>query len=103
MDFDDIFLTIAKIFAIILMVLVVCIIVLGIKASIQDTEYIKQYEAEIKVESKEDDRFEIIQEWTNNFVFYDKETKVQYYYIYDGVTVLLDKDGKPLLYEGGQV
>ena len=36
---------------------------------------------------------------------YDKETKVEYfmfggYKIGGGITVLVDKDGKPLLYEG---
>lgn len=49
---------------------------------------------------KEKDRFEIIQEWKGrNFTFYDKTTKVQYYYIQGGITVLVDADGKPLLYK----
>ena len=37
-------------------------------------------------------------------IYYDKETKVMYLisYIYKGggITVLVDRDGKPLLYEG---
>lgn len=36
-----------------------------------------------------------------NFIFYHKNTKVMYYISYDGVaTVMLDADGKPLLWEG---
>ena len=84
-----------RIFLMAILILFAFLFAVGIKALAEQTE--------IKVETKEDDRFEIIQEWTNNFVFYDKETKVQYYYIYDGVTVLLDEDGKPLLYEGDQI
>ena len=48
---------------------------------------------------KETDRFIKTEVWSDNFVFVDKETKVQYYYAAGAMTVLLDKDGKPLLYE----
>jgi hypothetical protein len=60
-------------------------------------------------EAKIEDRFVKIQEWDNfsgtNFVMYDKETKVQYYvFTYynhgGGITVLVDAEGKPLLYKG---
>lgn len=48
---------------------------------------------------KPTDRFIKTEVWSDNFVFVDKETKVQYYYAAGAMTVLLDKDGKPLLYE----
>ena len=52
-----------------------------------------------------EDRFVKIQDWGYNFVMYDKETRVQYFAFADynyggGITVLVDADGKPLLYEG---
>jgi hypothetical protein len=55
-------------------------------------------------EAYTDDRFVKIQSWGNNFVMVDKETGVQYYafsiaYGGGGITVLVDADGKPLLYE----
>ena len=50
----------------------------------------------------EDDRFLKI-ESINGWIYVDKETKVQYLFIkrFDsaGLTVLLDSDGTPLLYE----
>ena len=56
-------------------------------------------------QAAQEDRFVKIQDWGDNFVIYDKETKVQYYAFGDynyggGITVLVDQDGKPLLYEG---
>ncbi len=48
---------------------------------------------------KPTDRFIKTEVWSDNFVFVDKETKVQYYYAAGAMTVLVDKDGKPLLYE----
>lgn len=52
-----------------------------------------------------EDRFIKLQDWGDNFVMYDKETGVQYFSfgIYNrggGITVLVDADGKPLLYQG---
>lgn len=47
-----------------------------------------------------EDRFVKILDYGNNFVMYDKETKVQYFASTIGITVLLNQDGKPLLYEG---
>lgn len=48
-------------------------------------------------------RFVKIENWGDNFTFYDRETKVQYYFLKRGygagLTVLVDADGKPLLYE----
>ena len=53
----------------------------------------------------ENERFVIIQQESYGKVMYDKETKVEYfmfggYKIGGGITVLVDKNGKPLLYEG---
>ena len=55
-------------------------------------------------EAYTEDRFVKTQNWGNNFVMVDKETRVQYYvfcvpYAGGGITVLVDADGKPLLYE----
>lgn len=51
----------------------------------------------------ENERFVIIQQEHNGKVMYDKETKVEYFRFGGfndggGITVLVDKDGKPLLY-----
>ena len=52
-----------------------------------------------------DDRFEIVEDgWTNSnraFIMVDKETKVMYLMFNGGggITVMLDADGKPLLWE----
>nr|DAI07364.1 MAG TPA: Protein of unknown function (DUF3139) [Bacteriophage sp.] len=51
----------------------------------------------------ENERFVIIQKERNGKVMYDKETKVEYFMFNDykcggGITVLVDKDGKPLIY-----
>ena len=51
----------------------------------------------------ENERFVIIQQERNGKVMYDKETKVEYFMFNDykcggGITVLVDKDGKPLIY-----
>lgn len=52
-----------------------------------------------------DYRFITIQKWNDNKVIYDKETRVQYFVFSEykaggGITVLVDAEGKPLLYEG---
>lgn len=53
-----------------------------------------------------DDRFiEIYKQYSKTFrIYYDKKTKVMYLvadiYKGGGITVLVDKDGKPLLYKG---
>ena len=49
-----------------------------------------------------EDRFEKIEEWSNNFIMYDKETKVQYFVFEGGITPLLDSEGKPILYLEGE-
>lgn len=51
----------------------------------------------------ENERFVVIQQECNGKVMYDKETKVEYFmfgnYRYGGgITVLVDKYGKPLIY-----
>ena len=48
------------------------------------------------------DRFEKIEEWSNNFIMYDKETKVQYFVFEGGITPLLNQEGKPILYLEGE-
>ena len=60
---------------------------------------------EIKKESEEnipEDRFVKIEEWSNNFIMYDKQTKVQYFVFEGGITPLLDSEGKPILYLEGE-
>ena len=52
------------------------------------------------VQAAQEDRFVKIYDWGDNFIAYDKETKVEYFVFEGGLTVLVDKDGKPLLYEG---
>ena len=51
----------------------------------------------------ENERFVIIQQRYDEKVMYDKETKVEYFMFGGfrdggGITVLVDKDGKPLIY-----
>lgn len=60
---------------------------------------------ETQKESEEnipEDRFEKIEEWSTNFIMYDKETKVQYFVFEGGITPLLDSEGKPILYLEGE-
>ena len=60
---------------------------------------------ETQKESEEnipEDRFEKIEEWSNNFIMYDKETKVQYFVFEGGITPLLNQEGKPILYLEGE-
>ena len=60
---------------------------------------------ETQKESEEnipEDRFEKIEEWSNNFIMYDKQTKVQYFVFEGGITPLLDSKGKPILYLEGE-
>lgn len=49
-----------------------------------------------------EDRFVKIEEWSTNFIMYDKETKVQYFVFEGGITPLLDSEGKPILYLEGE-
>ena len=59
----------------------------------------------IQKESEEnvpEDRFIKIEEWSNNFIMYDKQTKVQYFVFEGGITPLLDQEGKPILYLEGE-
>lgn len=50
--------------------------------------------------STSENRFIKLQDWKDNFVMYDKETGVQYFVFNGGITVLLDDEGRPLLYQG---
>lgn len=59
----------------------------------------------IQKESEEnilEDRFVKIEEWSTNFIMYDKQTKVQYFVFEGGITPLLDSEGKPILYLEGE-
>lgn len=60
---------------------------------------------EIQKKSEEnipEDRFIKIEEWSTNFIMYDKETKVQYFVFEGGITPLLNQEGKPILYLEGE-
>lgn len=56
----------------------------------------------VSEENIPEDRFEKIEEWSNNFIMYDKQTKVQYFVFEGGITPLLDQEGKPILYLEGE-
>lgn len=45
-------------------------------------------------------RFITVQKWRSSATVYDKETKVMYLVVDGGITVLVDQNGNPLLYEG---
>ena len=47
-----------------------------------------------------ENRFIKLQDWKDNFVMYDKETGVQYFVFDGGITVLVNEEGKPLLFQG---
>ena len=49
-----------------------------------------------------EDRFVKIEEWSTNFIIYDKQTKVQYFVFEGGITPLLNQEGKPILYLEGE-
>lgn len=51
------------------------------------------------IKNKSEDRFVKILDYGNNFIMYDKETKVEYFVFTNGITVLYDETGKPLLYK----
>lgn len=53
-----------------------------------------------KYTSTSENRFIKLQDWKDNFIMYDKETGVQYFIFNGGITVLLDDEGRPLLYQG---
>lgn len=60
---------------------------------------------ETQKESEEnipEDRFVKIEEWSTNFIMYDKQTKVQYFVFEGGITPLLNQEGKPILYLEGE-
>lgn len=44
-------------------------------------------------------RFLPIQKWINNMIVYDTKTGVEYFVMNGSMTLLVDADGKPLLYE----
>lgn len=56
------------------------------------------------IDNRDNDRFITIYLGNADYVYVDKETRVQYLYVdngYDGgLEILVDSDGKPLLYEG---
>lgn len=73
------------------------IITIAIVAIFDNQEIQKESEKNIP-----EDRFEKIEEWSTNFIMYDKQTKVQYFVFEGGITPLLDKEGKPILYLEGE-
>ena len=57
--------------------------------------------------AEEEKRFQRISNEGNFYVVYDKKTKVMYsvsnsYYNFGIMTLLVNSEGKPLLYEGGK-
>lgn len=60
-----------------------------------------------EVEAADEDRFVTLSYDTNYYIVYDKETMIQYA-VSNGnhnrgtFVMLVDKDGKPLIYEGGK-
>ena len=56
------------------------------------------------IDARDNNRFISIYLGNSDYIYVDKESGVQYLYIYNGsagdVEILLDADGKPLLYEG---
>lgn len=77
--------------AMICVLLVVFLIICSLIMSFGDNEPIR---------NNPEERFVRIQEWDDNFIMYDKQTRVQYIVFTGGIQVLLDKEGKPILYEG---
>lgn len=77
--------------AMICVLLVVFLIICSLIMAFGDNEPIR---------NNPEERFVRIQEWDDNFIMYDKQTRVQYIVFTGGIQVLLDKEGKPILYEG---
>ena len=71
---------------ILLMPTIVLLLIIGIACTSKSEGHIEK-------------RFVRISNESSFYVVYDTKTKVQYA-ISNGVTVLVDQDGKPLLYEG---
>lgn len=72
-------------------------VTIGILLIFDNQEIEKESEGNIP-----EDRFEKIEEWSSNFIMYDKQTKVQYFVFEGGITPLLDREGKPILYLEGE-
>ena len=74
----------------IILILAICLITLTGCTNVETTETV--------------DRFIKIYREGDLDIYYDKETKVQYMLVNNGygaaMTVLIDSDGKPLLYQG---
>lgn len=56
------------------------------------------------IDDRDSDRFLSIYIGCEDYIFVDIETRVQYLFVKDysggGLTVMVDADGKPILYEG---
>lgn len=56
------------------------------------------------IDESESHKFQSIYLGNQDYIFVDKETRVQYLFVKNaygaGMTVLVDADGKPILYEG---
>ena len=68
-------------------------------------EYAKEAWEEAEEEVIKNNKFYSIDAGNGDSIYIDKETRVQYLFIREGygggLTVLVDADGKPILYEGG--
>lgn len=69
------------------------------------TCFVGCFSAEKEVANVFGERFDVVEELSDyTFIIYDKETGVEYLYCSNPhntvITVLLDKDGKPLIYRG---
>lgn len=86
------------VFSVITIIMVVAFIVAVVLLMYKSINRNGSYE-----QAREDDRFIQISS-VDGWIYVDKETKVQYLFIkrYNagGLTILVDENGKPLLYEG---
>lgn len=57
-----------------------------------------------KQKTEFEDMFGVLYEGVGDIVFYDRRTGVQYISrMHGGITVMVDSDGKPLIYDGESV
>lgn len=77
--------------------LIVIIILLSFRISIMPVKSVVLQEGEVY---ETEYRFIPIQKWKTNAIVYDKETGVQYFVMDGAMTVIVDVNGKPLLYKG---
>ena len=89
-------------------IIVAAIVLLGVLGFLFNVAIVGfNSEADSEVEAAVEDRFVTLSCSTNYYIVYDKETMVQYAvsngsYNRGTFVMLVDKDGKPLIYEGGK-